>query len=91
MDNYFNRLYDYNAWANGLFSNKLAEINCADEYILKIFSHLHNAQIIWLNRVLSRHNDTRVWDIYNLNEEVKNVVKENMLRAEAFCSQVTHP
>ena len=71
MDNHFSRLYEYNLWANGLFSEKLKEINCQDPYILKIYSHLHNAQIIWLNRIIGRDNRTGVWDVYRIEDCIK--------------------
>lgn len=87
MDSYFDRLYDYNAWANGLFSDKLTEINCPDDYILKIYSHLHNAQIIWLNRVMNRENETGVWDVYSLSDCIKKV-QESSSEWHSFVSSV---
>lgn len=77
MDSPFTRLYQYNLWANGLFSEKLLEINCQDPYILKIYSHLHNAQIIWLNRIIGRDNKTGVWEVYQLEDCIKKTQRSS--------------
>ena len=51
MKKHFNDLLRYNEWANYRILGAIEELGTADDYLLKIFSHLLSAQIIWLNRI----------------------------------------
>jgi len=73
MHHHFERLYDYNDWANDLFCQKLAEIACKDGEILRLLSHVHNAQTIWLNRIMQVDKTHGVWEIYTLEECIAHI------------------
>ena len=78
MANHFKRLYAYNTWANELFCTKLTQINCSDKFILRLFSHIYNAQAIWLNRINGMQNKVGVWDEYGLEECVSRLTQSNV-------------
>lgn len=51
MKMYFQKLYQYNAWANKRVLGALEKQQVTDEKILTLMSHVLSAQRIWLNRI----------------------------------------
>ena len=67
MKNYFNRLYHYNRWANQLFSEVILKHTPENAQIHRLFSHIGNAQRVWLNRILNTDADTPgVFEVFSL-------------------------
>lgn len=77
MKNQFLELFKYNDWANQRFLIILEENKVADEYVLKQFSHLLSAQIVWLNRIKDIPTSPfPLWETYNLRE-LKSMTEES--------------
>ena len=71
MKTYFTRLYEYNLWANNLFSEVLLANKLENSKALDLFSHIGNAQIIWFHRVTKLEGKTpKVFDTFELNEAI---------------------
>uniref|UniRef100_UPI0040479E54 DinB family protein n=1 Tax=Roseivirga sp. TaxID=1964215 RepID=UPI0040479E54 len=71
MNVYFTRLYEYNAWANDLFSEVLLADKLESPKPLDLFSHIGNAQIIWFHRVTQLEGKTpKVFDTFELKEAI---------------------
>ncbi|MDX2189963.1 MAG: DinB family protein [Bacteroidota bacterium] len=72
MKQYIIRLFNYSHWANELILEVLEKNKLNDEYILKMLSHILNAQYIWLARINPKfvHN-VQLWDVHNMD-----VIKE---------------
>ncbi len=48
---HFKRLYEYNAWANELFTKALRKSDFKNDKISLLFSHIATAQLIWMDRI----------------------------------------
>ncbi|MFT6827074.1 MAG: putative damage-inducible protein DinB [Roseivirga sp.] len=71
MKTYFTRLYEYNLWANNLFSEVLLANKLESPKAVDLFSHIGNAQIIWFHRITKLEGKTpKVFDTFELNEAV---------------------
>ena len=77
MKDHFEGLYRYNQWANDLFCEKLHKINCKNSEILRLFSHVFNAQEIWLNRINESSNAVGVWDEFDLDTCIERLKRSN--------------
>jgi uncharacterized damage-inducible protein DinB len=51
MRHYFLKLFEYHNWATQKLIEVIEKEKITDEYILKLYSHLLNAQWIWLSRI----------------------------------------
>lgn len=74
MKTHFIRLFEYNQWANTLFSNVISKSNYENEKIEVLLSHLLAAELIWLDRV--SEIDVPVlgtWELLPLNEAVASL------------------
>lgn len=76
MNEYFKRLYLYNDWANRTILELLEKNQIRDEFIIKWFSHVINAQFIWLRRVASHQNAYKIHDIHPF-EQLHQSLDEN--------------
>ncbi len=69
MKKHFIDLLRYNEWANYRILVALEELDKADDYLLKLFSHLLSAQIIWLNRIKGLPTSPfPLWEVYKMHE-----------------------
>ncbi|MFN3840053.1 MAG: DinB family protein [Cyclobacteriaceae bacterium] len=69
MKAYFQKLYQYNEWANNRLLKALKGQQVADSKILEIMGHIVAAQLLWLHRV--KHvppPDVKLWGLYSLEE-----------------------
>ena len=67
MEQYFLKLYQYNAWANNQVMNCLISQSVADEKTLSIMSHLLAAPFIWLNRIKGLpKSEVKLWETQDL-------------------------
>ena len=73
---YIEKLYAYNDWANKEMLKALESQNVTDEYCLKMFSHVLNAQFIWHRRVTEQANAYKIWDIWSF-AEMQNAISDN--------------
>ncbi len=74
MKDQFLRLYQYNLWANNLFSETLANSSFKNEKVSVLFSHTAAAQLIWLNRLSKL--DVKipdVWEVMPLPEAIDSL------------------
>lgn len=77
MKRHFLELFEYNHWANQRILAVLEEKNVNDEKILKLFSHLISAQIVWLHRIKDMPvSPFPLWEVYKLRE-LKSMVGES--------------
>ena len=51
MKEHYTRLFEYNLWANKEFSEAVRVNPFENQQILKLISHIANAQVIWLSRL----------------------------------------
>ena len=68
MEQYFIKLYQYNAWANNQVMKCLVSQSVADEKALSIMSHLLAAPFIWLNRIKGLpKSEVKLWETQDLD------------------------
>lgn len=68
MEQYFLKLYQYNAWANNQVMKCLINQSVADEKTLSIMSHLLAAPFIWLNRIKGLpKSEVKLWEAQDLD------------------------
>ncbi|MTI20541.1 hypothetical protein E1176_05875 [Fulvivirga sp. RKSG066] len=69
MKKHFIDLIKYNDWANQRVLITLEENNVEDKDLLKLYSHVLSAQIIWLNRIKDIPTSPfPLWETYKLRE-----------------------
>ncbi|WP_422008334.1 DinB family protein [Roseivirga pacifica] len=83
MKAHYQKLFAYNTWANDRFAEVIGQMKVPDTEILRLFSHIANAQVIWLERLQNQQNTVGVWDEYNVEKAI-GMVKESSLALEAF-------
>ena len=69
MKTHFLQLFDYNRWANDLFTEVLGKQQYQHEKIEVFYSHIAAAQLIWLSRI--QPSDQRVpgvWELISFEE-----------------------
>ncbi|WP_286756349.1 DinB family protein [Roseivirga sp. UBA838] len=71
MKERFTRLFEYNLWANGQLAESLRVNPIENDKVLKLTSHLANAQVIWLDRVQGQSSTVGVWDEYSQKETLE--------------------
>lgn len=86
MKAHYQKLFAYNTWANDRFAEVIGQMKVPDTEILRLFSHIANAQVIWLERLQNQQNTVGVWNEYN-PEKAIGMVKESSLALETFVSQ----
>jgi uncharacterized damage-inducible protein DinB len=68
LNDYFIRLYHYNDWANRQVLELLEKNNVTNEFAIKNFSHVINAQFIWLRRVAGHQNSYKIWEVLSFEQ-----------------------
>jgi uncharacterized damage-inducible protein DinB len=77
MQQYFIKLFQYNDWANNLILDTLSKNEIKDPEVYKIFSHVINAQFIWMSRISGNKAIHKpVWSVHPL-EDLKKFSKES--------------
>lgn len=67
MSTTFMQLWLYNNWANTVLLDKLKkEGEKVPHSCIRLFSHIVNAQIIWLSRLTSEKSPVGVWDEHSI-------------------------
>jgi uncharacterized damage-inducible protein DinB len=88
MKEYFIRLFKYNDWANNLVLDTLSKNTFRDPEIFKIFSHVINAQFIWMSRISGNKSIHKpVWSLHTL-EDLKKYSKEISARWLEYLSKL---
>ena len=84
MKQHFLHLLKYNLWANQRLLGTLSQNSVDDEDILRLFSHIVSAQIIWLHRVEGLPTSPfPPWETYNLRE-IESMMDESNVRWNKF-------
>lgn len=66
---HFKDILKYNEWANYRVLKTLEEKAPTDQELLKLFSHILSAQIIWLNRIKGIPTSPfPIWEVYKITE-----------------------
>lgn len=69
MNEYFLKLYQYNAWSNDRVLHCLRRQKVADEKILAVMGHVVAAQFLWLHRIKALPPpDVKLWGQYSLSQ-----------------------
>lgn len=90
MRKHFLELFKYNYWANLRMLRCIEENQDQDHELIKLFSHLISAQIIWLNRIKDLPTTPfPIWEVYKLRE-LGSMVDESNRNWEDYISQ-EHP
>ncbi len=77
MREYFINLFKYNDWANELILDTLSKNDIKDPDVYKIFSHVINAQFIWMSRITGKKEIHKpVWSVHSL-QDLKQFSKES--------------
>jgi len=88
MKERFTRLYEYNIWANNLFADVLKSNIYKNDKITTLFTHLGNAQLIWLSRITEVEEKVPgVWDEGSLTDAIELVKKSSRLWLDFIYSQ----
>lgn len=97
MQQYFLKLYMYNAWANTRVLNCLTRQGIDDEKILSIMGHIVAAQFLWLHRIKGLPPaDVKLWGAYTLpqlvsmTEEAGRLWLEFIGKADNFNRELTY-
>lgn len=69
-------MFIYNGWANQIVIDTLMQANITDEYIVKIMSHIINAQFTWLGRIINYPHNYSIWGILSI-EQIQKSSQEN--------------
>lgn len=88
MKEHFITLFEYNQWANDLFSASLVENKPEHEQISKFFAHITAAQLIWLHRIQPLEVKVPgVWESMPIEEAAQklNLGNELLLNLVASC------
>jgi uncharacterized damage-inducible protein DinB len=65
MRDYFLKLFNYNFWANSNVFQPLVYNEVQDEELLKLASHILNAQFVWYSRVTgNKEFEVPIWQVY---------------------------
>lgn len=89
MKKYFTDLFNYNDWANRRVLIILEENQIQDEELLKLYSHVLSAQIIWLNRIKDIPTSPfPIWEVYNLRE-LRSMTEESSANWENYLDKHT--
>jgi uncharacterized damage-inducible protein DinB len=80
---YIKKLYAYNDWANKELLKCLSSQNVQDEFCLKMFSHVINAQFIWHRRMSEENNDYKIWDVWSF-EQMQTALADNLTRWQVY-------
>jgi uncharacterized damage-inducible protein DinB len=68
MNDYFDRLFRFNNWANHMVGQFLADNHIDDHDCIKLMSHLLLAQSNWYKRITGQQEDEPVWQMLDLNQ-----------------------
>ncbi|WAC15231.1 DinB family protein [Dyadobacter pollutisoli] len=66
MNDYFDRLFRFNSWANAALGNFLIDNNIEDYDCIRLMSHLQLAQSNWYKRIVGQQEDEPVWQVLEL-------------------------
>lgn len=73
MIEHYTRTFEYNLWANKKYSEVLRTNPFKNDKILKLISHIANAQSIWLSRLNGEETEIGVWDEYEAKEALERL------------------
>ena len=82
MNDYFNRLFNFNNWANQIVCCYLSDHQIYDDDCIKLISHVLRAQANWYLRIISQQNDLPVWDSLHLSEVLSQLDENGSLWLE---------
>lgn len=89
MLSYLNDLYAYNYWANQQYIQKVEDSHFQHPKFFQLFSHLLNAQSIWLSRINGEIEKYNVWQVHQavnfskMNEENNQITQQLLKRLTA--------
>lgn len=91
MIKHFNKLFEYDFWANIRVIEVITKGNLIDSKSELLFSHILNSQQIWYSRIMGNEKGQTPWDIilYKefseisrlLHEHWKSLLKENDVKS----------
>ncbi len=85
MSTTFTQLWLYNNWANTVVLEKLKkEGEKTPHSCLRLFSHIVNAQAIWLSRLIGEKIPVGVWDEHSISD----CQRYHQLTSEGFAQQI---
>ena len=77
MKSHFKDLIQYNNWANQRYFDVIDEHKIKDDEILRLYSHILSAQIVWLLRIQGLPTSPfPLWERYNV-VELKSMLEES--------------
>ncbi|MEO6285764.1 MAG: DinB family protein [Dyadobacter sp.] len=66
MNDYFDRLFRFNNWANRTIGDCMIDNGIDDHDCIRLMSHLQLAQSNWYKRIVGQQEDQPVWQILEL-------------------------
>lgn len=76
MQAYFKKMFLYTDWANFTILDTLEQNQISDEYIIKVMSHIVNAQFVWLDRISKQQHNFQVWGVLSY-AQMRTALHEN--------------
>lgn len=77
MKEYFQKLFQYNAWANSKMLEAVSGLESPPEKIVDRINHIAAAQEVWLSRILGSDDDTQEIHPAHSWETAKNRLDES--------------
>ncbi len=80
MDEPFNKIFQYNNWANRKLAASIKSQNIIDETVLRLFSHIVLSEQIWMLRMEGGdYSNMNFWKILTL-AECESIMDENEIK-----------
>ena len=76
MQAYFKKMFEYTNWANFTILDALEQNQISNEYIIKLMSHIVNAQFVWLDRIIKQQHNFQVWGVLTYTQ-IRTALQEN--------------
>ncbi|MGA8263748.1 MAG: DinB family protein [Ignavibacteriaceae bacterium] len=88
MKSYFINLFKYHAWANQMVIEGISSAGINEGIILKILSHLLQAEKTWLQRLKSENYDNKFWIDLSL-QNCNKLANNNGMQISAYLSSLS--
>ncbi len=88
MKEYFKDIFEYEQWANNEFINIIESMESPPDSILNLMSHILNARIIWLGRIIKINSNTEVWQKYK-RDDLRYIHSSSVNSVLKFISEIS--
>lgn len=87
MEKDFDKLFEFNEWANNKLVSSLKNQNITDENVLRLLSHLIISEQVWLQRLAGTESKGKnIWQVLTLSE-CETIMFENQKKFKVLIDQ----